>query len=332
MENRIPYVPLTGAQKRDFKEIMVDGNTTLREVHQEVKEKTQITRTVFLQELFGRVGQNARAVQMYGVRIPKSSISKILAVKGIEWPTMCGYSIMVEKEARKMRRTIGKDTNGGTVEDFYQEGLLGLIRSLYFFARPNIKFITFATHSVRRAMLKLGNRNNPFGHWTNAAIEIHARYQQAKAELNGPTTFDEVVDYAGLDRKEQQTLERLLLKVHNYSDLESKQSDEDLDLYDVIEPATIVEGIEPDEYAVVQAKREDGMIVRIENDNLTQWEQAVFNAWLTWNGSKLEGWQTEVAKQHINPQTGEHYSKAAVPYALQRAVEKIKSQYKGKAA
>jgi hypothetical protein len=64
----------------------------------------------------------------------------------------------------------------------------------------------------------------------------------------------------------------------------------------------------------------------IADANLTDWEKTVLEAFLNATDDKT-GWQTDVAKNHINPLTGEAYTRAAPAVAFKRAMTKLRELY-----
>jgi RNA polymerase sigma factor (sigma-70 family) len=298
---------------RSMQRIYCHVRNHLRQVSQ--KPRLRYSYTKFREELFAKI--NSRRVVLHGITIPEKSIQKILAVKDLETLFVQTYSGLVVKLANKCATKIGHSSYS-EVEDFESIGLYALVRALYGYNRPKVKFITYATWVVSNRMLVAANRTRTNFPWPNSLRKLYCRYELTAANLasqNLSHNFESVCQYMGMSPKEQDKLRAILTEVVNDTDLEKipvrsggiaweKGSQGDYTAQSAqFTRFRFAETLEPDQRQV------------LEDLQLNEWQMDVLEGYM----SGHYGWQTEVSKKHGK-------SRAAPLQTLRQIQKKIRQQ------
>jgi DNA-directed RNA polymerase specialized sigma subunit len=297
--------------------IMCRGNLVLQKWHLVAKGKNPgLTRENFRGDLFkAKPHPKNGVVCVGGVRIPKSDMLLINAVRDIEWPMLQGYAPLLVKLSNQW-----VNCNDVEFSDLYDESVIALLNAIYGYSKPQWKFITYATNAIKRRILTVVNKNNPLSRWSNRARKLRKSFRQAEADAQqssgGHVTFDEVCRLMGLSLKHRKVLESMLVKVIKSSD-ERIEIDGDSFQFSVDVAAA--------DDAVVDRELDFDQKVAIDATPLDEWEQAVLCAYLESDGSI--GWQTKVASEHLNPETRKAYTRMAPGIALARIRNKILATY-----
>ena len=319
----MPYHPLTKDRKDVLGKIMRKGNCILRDLHVQVLEVTgmqhkKYTRAMLRDELVKAMKTGA-VTSIRGVYIPSESAAALRAVTNIVDEVLMGYTRMVEKLA--YRYAIAHPTTIMAFQDYYDEGIMGLMNAVYYYTNTDVAFMTYVYHCVRRRLANAVNKMNPLSPWTNEARRLHMLYEEARSEFNGPATFEDVVSYLGFDADERDAVQATLIDVFRGSEVGTGADADSSDSGVAFEALAVGDHIrtqhallDPDQRAAVEAA------------DLTDFERAVLVAF---QGGE-RGWQTQVAKSHINPNTGKPYSRRAPALVLPRIIEKIREIYEGK--
>ena len=195
--------------------IMREGNLALKhnyeQVKANVKAKSRYSRRAFRQELFAVI-DNTRIV-VRGIRIDLYSIQKIKAVKDIETEMIQTFSKLVHDRARYY----GSRDHGTYLDrgDFLAYGFMGLLEAIYHYTQEvvtkagktkKVKFVTYAHWCISRHIRAAINRKKANYPWTVQMRKLYERYEKARRDFNGPTNFQEVVDFLGFTVEEQQML------------------------------------------------------------------------------------------------------------------------------
>jgi DNA-directed RNA polymerase specialized sigma subunit len=330
----IQHVDLTGDQKEEYLKVMRVGNEILKSWHdriQPVASKQQIddaktsdpngkghsrySRQKFRSELFNRLKGVVRPIAMYGFTIPKVDIEKILDVRKCEMPMLQAHANLVERLARYAYHRSKRA--GLELDDFFNEAAIAAINAIYCFTKEKVQFSTYLTLTVRHRLLNFALENKQLSHWNYDVHELLVKYERARAEINGPATFDDLVRHMELDDKQIKKLGAVLTKVLHESEIVSKDGDDG----------------DPD--FTKFGKREDILQLdldqqdAIDSTELTEWEQAVLAAFMA-APAGTNGWRTEVASKYVNPVTGKVFSRAAPTIAMGRIRDKILASYNKK--
>lgn len=334
----LPYAPLDAEAERENEEIMRRGSIAIKALHEQVLEKRGwkrkcYPRATFRQELFKamegsnlghRNGKGRPPTQkplfIHGVRVSKQSFLDIRATQAIQQQMIFAYSRLVEKLAfrfwKNNQGTIAQATIG--LQDFYNEGVLGIINAVYHYIHPTVRFMTYVYHCVRRKMVTAANGANPLSPWSYDAYSLHNLYLQAQQELTQPTTFDEVAEYLELSDQERELVQDTLRSVCHASAMKTAAGKGEhyqtpFDILGVelasVEPARL----EPDERAAVEAAKA----------RMTPFERDVLAGYL----KGMRGWQVAVADAHTNPKTGKPYSRRAPAVVLPRLFQMVLEEY-----
>lgn len=298
--------------------IMCRGNLVLQKWHLVAKGKNPgLTRENFRGDLFkAKPHPKNGVVCVGGVRIPKSDMLLINAVRDIEWPMLQGYAPLLVKLSNQW-----VNCNDVEFSDLYDESVIALLNAIYGYSKPQWKFITYATNAIKRRILTVVNKNNSLSRWSNRARKLRKSFRQIEADAQqssgGHVTFDEVCRLMGLSLKHRKVLESMLVKVIKSSDFNGTDRGHD-------RHATLLEEVAADD-AAVDRELDFDQKVAIGATPLDEWEQAVLCAYLESDGST--GWQTKVASEHVNPETRKAYSRMAPGIALARIQKKILATY-----
>jgi len=285
---------------------MERGNKVFHAFHKKIKDALgrRYSRAQCRIDLFKAIKNKTK--QVHGVALPKQ-LDLILKVREIEFDVMCGVSKLVFKLARKW----SKNNTAMTLSDFYNEGLMAVQNAIYGYTDPDIQFSTYVFPTIKNRFLNKINETRPFCPWSEQHKELFLRFQKTQQDLATKycrrVSIDEAIRKMELSYEEAQTIQHMLIQVINQGDLQSHDDEFEVG----IDTATQRE-YEPtfDAMSLVDVEMND-------------WERKVLTAWL----SGQRGWQTEVAENTINPETGKTYSRAAPKIALDRVINRIKVKY-----
>lgn len=339
----LPYTVATNSEKQELEATMRRGNRILKKWHERVKQVRtgKYARIAFRNDLFKLLGNLdvAKPVTIEGITIPKAEIRAILDVREIEARVLMAFSRMVSKESHRWsERKAGLD-----FDDLYNEGISALISSVYYYTEENVRFSTFACATIRRRLYRQCLSVPEY------AAKLRNDFERAKAELNRPATFDEIVLKMGLSANQRKVLERTLTNIFAFSSLDD---------------AVMLDGPSND-YTHLGGKYhgtngqvgwsitgqhnsagptlrqhptlEFDMMEAIRNVSLSDLERVALDAWIENGCEEIQAGTgvrkrsnkglSEAAKKVINPVTGKPYTRAALSQALQRAKLKIKQAY-----
>ena len=255
----LPYNPMNPERTEATSEIMRQGNTELKRLHQGVLKANKLgpkeyIRAEFRQELFDWLasmnGQVSRRLKPKGrkpskplafvpsrtnnptgtrvlkarpVAVSNRALSRIVAVQAVQNEVLAGFSRLFERLALQFWRTHRGLSLG--VQDYYDEGVMSAINAIYHYTREDVGFFTYVYHCVRRRMGTIVAKDNPLSPWSNEARRLHRVYEDARSALNRPSTFQEVCDYCQFTDAEIRLVEMTMAEVVQAWD--SGSSDED---------------------------------------------------------------------------------------------------------
>lgn len=200
------------------------------------------------------------------------------------------------------------------LDDFRQDATFAVSEAIFGYSDPDkSKFITYVSRCIQNRLSKSLNTCNPFCPLTNEALALLRAVDETRQNLNRPTNLDEIFEILGLTEEQRSTVRHAQVSVNEENYLapqEARFNDytqrrRNLDL----EKDTV-----PCNYELHEA---------MERADLTDVEQHAIEAYM----DDYYGWQEDVASQHINPKTGVRYTRANIPFILDRAFKKIQRAY-----
>ena len=311
----IPSLEASDEEKLEQDRIMRRGNRVLMTYHARVKAKVggRYPRHRFRKELFEAMKQSG-PVCIEGIGISATDLPLIKAVRNIEWAVLCTYSRLFYDHAEKWSNR--NHNTGMSFEDFYNEATTAAINAIYGFTDDGIVFMTFLYTAITRRLLTASNDAKPLSHWTQENKKLYGQFKKTHDELGVEASFDEVVKLMDLNDDQIADLRDMMVHVVNHTDIvrsENQEESADPDVLGVLGAAV--------ETPEVDLDLGDAM----NNTPMTTWERTVLDAFLSGN----RGWASEVARNHINPDTQEAYSRRAPKLALDRVLDRIRATYAG---
>ena len=306
--------------------IMSKGNLLLKKHHK--KAKATMSRSNFLIALLAKLengpcdmnGNTTKiptSVSVHGVRISKGDVIKILDVKDLEWEILCSVGDFLKKLINKTYRN---PQNTIEWDDLYNEAIASAVNAIHYYTKTSTKPITYISEVVKRHLYHVVQEDSPLSGISRQSRELFSKFSEAKRsteqEVGHSVGFDELVGKLGLSKRQRKTLENMLVRVIEEQVAHSPHS---------------FDGEKHNDYTAM-VKREHKSVLEIDeqeaiaNADLDSWELDVLVAFLE-SPPGTTGWQTEVAKRHINPVTGKCFSRAAPAMALKRIKKKIKQNY-----
>jgi DNA-directed RNA polymerase specialized sigma subunit len=231
----------------------------------------------------------------------------------VEMAMLAGFIRLAGRHARRWWHAVG----GMDYEDFESESALALIDAIYGFIRDDITFSTYAWTCLRNRMIYSSNKLNKLSPFTNNDRELLIRFEEARMGHNERVSFNEVVAELNLSSDEISLLNNMLTRVVSESQMD--------------EGARHVKSSGGNDYTAlrnsIRASDNDqsiaaGVSAAVKRANLTEFEQAALDTSL----NPYYGWQTDIAEQHINPTTGNPYTRAGTGVALKNARAKVRQE------
>ena len=325
----IPYVKMTKDRQDECACIMSKGNLILEKYQKSAK--VSMSRDKFLVALLAKLKDGPRdvngnitkipaAVRVHGVRINKGDITKILEVKNLEWDILCSIGDFLKKLVNKTYRN---PYNTVEWDDLYNEAISAGVIAIHYYTKTKTKPITYISEAIRRNLFRVVQEDTPMAGISRQARELFSKFSEAKRsaeqKVGHPVGFDELVNKLGLSKRQRKTLENMLVRVIEEQAVSRNTAHMDVE-----------RGTSNDYTAMV--KHENRPVLEIDQHeaiakaDLDPWELDVLVAFLE-SAPGTNGWQTEVANRHINPDTGKCFSRAAPALALKRIKRKIRENY-----
>jgi len=319
----LPYVEMPKARKEECARIITEGNLLLKKLHKQAT--SSMSRAKFLIALLakledgfcdanGNIPKIPVAVKIHGVRINKGDVVKILTVKNLEWDILCSMSNFLKQLVNK---TYLNPYNIVEWNDLYNEAMTAAVEAIHYYTKPDTKVITYVGEAVRRHLFNVVQKDAPMAGVSRQSRDLMSKFAKAKREaeqkVGHPVGFDELVKKLELNPRQCKTLTNMLVRVVEEQAL-NMSDDKTANDY----TSTAKNNNRP----VLELDQQEA----IAKANLNPWETDVLVAFLE-SSPGTTGWQTEVAKRHINPATGKCFSRAAPAIALKRIKKKIKQNY-----
>lgn len=271
--------------------------------------------------------------------VDSDTVSKILAVRAIEYEIMCSYSRLFSKWANGWCENTSVSVS---FDDLYDECIGAAMNSVVAYTDPAIKFSTYVSVAVKRQLSRTVLSANPLSTPSPEAIDVINRYYETRRKLNRKASYDDIVDAMKLDANELCLLKSMMVTVINQSALEvNEQNDhEDRIGNDYAALGNVHCGLD----GAVSWNRvgagstssykerttlDPDMVAAIENANLTELERAVLEGFVA-NGHQSDHRNQgigDAVKDIVNPKTGKPYSRMMRTFALRNAKKKIQAAY-----
>jgi len=333
----LPYRKASEETKRLYEEIMRTGNVPLRKWYELAQQRQRLPhqrygRTRFRQDILKEVRDRAKRVTLYGVTIPKSDIKKILDVLNLESNILMAYSRMAKSEALKWSKR--SQDRAVALPDLYTEACMVLRKSIHYFTKKG-RFTTYAHWNIKRRMIAICNRATSLSEMPAATIELRQLYDETKAGINGPCTFQQVVEMMGISSQQVGTLRASLVLVFSQDALAPYHEDRDVSDFSTA-GSSVFNGMDGDEDWRVVARRGRSplhpvfapqeevpvadLYTFLSQVIFSDFEQKVLDGFFQ---DSQTGWQTRLAASMINPDTDEPYTRAAVSQAWKKIILKL---------
>lgn len=225
---------------------------------------------------------------------------------------LANFKKMVAKQAFLASRNNYDPENAR--EEFTAEGWFAVLDAVYSYTDLKTKLSTFVWRCMRRRIVAAINRMNPMCPLTNEALEIVRRVQEVK-DLQPDLTDDEAVEIVGLTSDEKDVFFSAVTKVvnENVQTLDEETHDDDY--------TGGRRGVDRDFKEVFFIRKEARQALK--DADLDDFEFACVIA----DTFPYHGWKEDVASKHVNPRTGERYTRQNVQYVLDRAKKRIRDVY-----
>jgi len=250
-----------------------------------------------------------------------------LGGRSVEEAVLQSFGALAKQHANQW--VLDGDPNGISRNDYIQEAYMTIIEAMYQYTREDVDLTTFVWHSLRHRMINVTNNGNLFCPLTNSDLDLVIRYDRIKKSNGG--TFDEIVESLGLSEKEGLHLGSILSKVISENQLTSEAVS--IPSNDYTSHRVGIDSLSP-MIRTEMEKDSDGEIVvsKVIDVEGQEYVNNVFaSAKLTTLERKIlevamepyHGWQTDFAKNHINPETGKPYSRMRITQVLEKARAKV---------
>ena len=324
--NEIPYVKLTGDQKENALQILGRGNVLLKKwaVYYPAKKYRQFRNAV----MSGNKNPDNKIPEdkhrEFLVEIPLIlAIRKrydFLDNRSTEEAILQGYSAMAKKHARKWANGIPAGYESTlSFKDYLQEAYMQVIEAMYsWLPEHKVDIGTYIFWTLKNRMSNVANQQGNTFRLTNDDLKLVSRYEKAKREMSvrDRVSFDEIVEQLQLTKEEGKALSGLLAQVYSESRIlkseDSEESDSDNDYT----------GYRTDISRVTDTDKfiqEQHVADTLRRAGLNDIEKEIITVAM----NPYRGWQTEFAKNHVNPGTNKPYSRMRVTQILQIAQGKV---------
>lgn len=324
----IPYVKLSSNQKKKALEILGRGNVLLKKwaAFFPAKKYRQFRNAVMDGNKNPQGVIPADQLAAFHGDLPymkaiRHDRYEELDGRSAEQAILEGFSALAKRHARKW--SLEGDPVGLTKQDFLQEAYMQVIEAMYsWLPDRNVDISTFIWVALKNRMSNVVNQQgNILCPLTNTDLELVSRYEQTRRSMGQQqyVTFDQVVAELGLSVEEGRHLNLLLKRVFAENQMGGHNGpDEDDDRNNGNDYTGHRVGIdrESETNTIIQHQHVNDTLDRA---GLTPLERQVIEAAM----DPYHGWQTEFAKTHTNPSTGQPYSRMRITQVLEQAREKV---------
>lgn len=307
----ITYTPIDSKRKKELTAIMAAGNIALTAMAEKFDfSNTKEFRKFLFRHKFS-IDSMAKEIKIeddfretLGVEI-----KKVKAVRAIEMEMLSGYANLVRDLANKYYK-IGSDDK----DNYEQEGYIALVDAIYGYKNETIEFSTFGHTTVKNHLLSVLRYDNPLSPVSRDAMLLKRDFQALRLTIDGPCTDDEMFVMLSWSQSQIELYRCAEVKpVHG-----SALSGEEENNFDYSSLAKGIQDSEQKDFYAIEAAQQ-----AVQNANLTDMERLVLET----SCEPYYGWQTKLADDNINPDTGSPYSRRAIGYMLATATQKVKRAY-----
>jgi len=267
----------------DLLKIVRNSNLTLERYSKDTVHG-RISMSDFRSGLYKATNGKIKDIEFQNCFIPASDVKEIFAILEVQEEVISNFYNYAHQLAFRWAKI---DTNNA-----YGNACLGLMKAVNGYTRDDIEFITYAGHVIRSTLKRSLSEDNPLSVWTNEDFKIYTRYM----ELSSEKQFDECVIEMGLDKTEIHNLKSMLIPKKRISSANKEESEQ--------------HPISKNTDSLIDLDDRE-IISKLE---LSDFEAAVIDAYVEGD----YGWQSEVAKEHINHRTGKPYTRQLVGRVIER--------------
>ena len=320
----IPYVKLTSDQKKKALEILGKGTVLLKKWAAFFPpKKYRQFRNAIMDGSTNPVHEGKPAIPDAYLPEFQGDLPFMTAIRqnkyddldgrSVEQAILEGYSALAKKHARKW--SWNGDPVGLTKQDFLQEAYMQVIEAMYsWMPEQNVDISTYIWWSLKNRMSNVVNQQgNMLCPLTNSDLELVSRFEQTKKNMDQYVTFDQIIAELGLSEEEGKHLNVLLTRVETNIGAGSAHTEADFNDY-TAHRAGIDHDVEND--GVVGEMSVNDTLNRA---GLTKMERDLIEAAM----NPYNGWQSDYARNHVNPETKKPYSRMRITQVLQMARDKV---------
>ena len=316
----IEHIRLNASELDECQRIMARGNNKLKQL----AEMVGMENIKFRVRLFKSPFAVAEWPELSEAQVVTftEALPDILAVRAIEYKMLCAFCRLAHKMAKRWF-TPNSSNPSLDISDYLQEALMALLDAVYGYSDPSTKFITYATTTIRNRLSKCTNKSHPLSPLSNEALGLIGRFEAARQALNGPATQTEIYEAAAFTPDEIAVYESARVMVFNQS-VPLREEDSlpaDNAYYAPISDYT--EGRRGIDHETDTVPCYFEIREAMDKARLTPVERRIVETFV----QPYYGWQSQLAKELLNPVTNQPMTRAGVGYILRKALDKIKAVY-----
>jgi DNA-directed RNA polymerase specialized sigma subunit len=245
----------------------------------------------------------------------------VLNVRRIEMEMVEGYVRMMQKLSKQW-----SSSNYNTLldyEDFCSLAWEALVDAIYGYTE-GASFRTYAHQAICNKFSAAVLDASPRCYFSADERKLFQQFDRYRAEAGERTTLADFVQAADLPEETARNLSLMLVKVTNLSQLNAKTGDhceegfEDEDITSYRKDASLAVSGTP------EVQDSPDFENNLDRAHLNERERDA----LVSSFHPYYGWETDVAKRHVNPQTGKCYSRMATSLWLEAAYKKMSRIYR----
>jgi DNA-directed RNA polymerase specialized sigma subunit len=310
----INYVELTEEQKEKALMVLGAGNILLKKwsAFFRKKEVCEFRAAVLRGEHF-IAGIPTNRMQEFREDLPIMTAARtvsdpLFGGRTIELAVIEGFSALAKKHALVWSR-------GKNQEDYIQEAYLKILDAMYsWLPEHGSDICTYIWNSLKNQMIKFTNKSSMLCPLANSDLKLLIEYKKV-ANSGEHMTFDDIIEKMNLSQKKAFHLSRILSKVETESQYD--REDGKFEIFEDEKPENLLCSWEASEI--------------LNRSGLSGIEREVLDASM----KSYRGWQSDFARNHINPNSGKPYSRMRITQILDSArakVIKVMEEVESKAA
>ena len=331
---KIPFIRLTKTQKAKALEVLGRGTVLLKKwaVYSPPKKHRQFRNAIMDGSLNPPSEDNPCGVipadklcefhkDLPFIKAIRYEIHDELEGRTCEQAILEGFAALAERFVIQWRQP--GDPTGITYHDLLQEAYMQIIEAIYcWLPECKVELSTYIWVALENRMSNVVNQQgNLLCRLTNDDLVLFTKYEKArkKSEMDGSSSFDEIISQLGFSSEEGIRLDFILKKVYT----ETRLNELDVCRKNEVRGDYTGRGERLKEASknshtddVVEQSYVNDML---DKSGLNELEREVIEAAM----NPFNGWQTAFAENHINPQTNKPYSRMRITQVLTSAREKV---------